>query len=268
MQFGFSSGDADNMTWRCVSKIKKKKRKTKYCRFKCSIRRGTIFERSHLSIFQILSFINYWVNNKSRKYIQRDLHISLTTIADLSSFCREVVSMAILNLSIKIGGPNKHIEIYESKFGNHVEDQWVFGGIEKESGKCFMCPVNIRDKYSLLAIIMQYIHPGTTIISDCWKTYNCIKDERFKQLTVNHSIYFVDPIINDTNDESMWDHIKTSHSNNTKKKIFFGRYMARYLFSKSCYLKNLDPTLEFFKIVGNIYNGSSITSIENDIEDI
>jgi hypothetical protein len=46
--------------------------------------------------------------------------------------------------SERISGPGKHAEIDESKFGKHkylcdkrVDGVWVFGGIERESKKCF-----------------------------------------------------------------------------------------------------------------------------------
>ena len=75
----------------------------------------------------------------------------------------------------KIGGIGKVVEIDESKFGrrkyyrgHRVEGQWIFGGIERGSGKCFLVPVEKRDTETLLAIIKEWIIPGTTIISDCW----------------------------------------------------------------------------------------------------
>lgn len=68
------------------------------------------------------------------------------------------------------------MEIDESKFGRRkyyrghkVEGQWVFGGVERGTGRCFMVPVENRNSDTLLSIIKEYILPGTTIISDCWK---------------------------------------------------------------------------------------------------
>jgi len=68
------------------------------------------------------------------------------------------------------------MEIDESKFcrrkyhrGHRVEGQWIFGGIERESGLCFLVPVERRDKGTLLSLIKDWILPGTRIISDCWK---------------------------------------------------------------------------------------------------
>jgi len=49
---------------------------------------------------------------------------------------------SVMGSSQKIGGPNKTVEIYESKLGrckynrrDKVKWQWVLGGVERESGK-------------------------------------------------------------------------------------------------------------------------------------
>ena len=67
--------------------------------------------------------------------------------------------------SERIGGKGKTVQIDESKFGkrkyhrgHHVEGQWVFGGIDNESRKCFLVAVEKRDEATLL------IDPGTTIV--------------------------------------------------------------------------------------------------------
>jgi len=80
------------------------------------------------------------------------------------------------NNNIILGGPNKIVEIDESKFGrrkyhrgHRVEGQWIFGGVERETGNVFLIPVEKRDKETLLQAIKDWILPGTTIISNCWK---------------------------------------------------------------------------------------------------
>lgn len=74
-----------------------------------------------------------------------------------------------------------------------MKGQWVFGGYERESKKIFMVPVEDRTTDTLLKCIKEWILPGTVVISDCWKAYNCLSNDGFQHLTVNHSYNFVDP---------------------------------------------------------------------------
>lgn len=69
----------------------------------------------------------------------------------------------------------------------------MFGGIERDSKKCFFTTVENRTADTLVNIIKQHIKPGSTIISDCWKAYNSLDKEGFTHLTINHSVNFVDP---------------------------------------------------------------------------
>ena len=64
---------------------------------------------------------------------------------------------------------------------------------DREDRKCFLVTVPNREKEVLLPLIQQRIAPGTTIMSDCWKSYDCLSKEDFKHLTVNHSVNFIDP---------------------------------------------------------------------------
>ncbi|KAK9722577.1 ISXO2-like transposase domain [Popillia japonica] len=93
-----------------------------------------------------------------------------------------------LKLMVIIGGLNedlttKVVEIDESKFfhrkyhrGQWREGHWVFGGIERGSGKCFLVEVGDRAAETLLAEIRRFILPGTIIMTDAWRAYNGIDD--------------------------------------------------------------------------------------------
>ena len=101
----------------------------------------------------------------------------------------------------RIRREEKIVEIEESKFGKRkysvgriIEGQWVFGGgVYRETRSCIMVPIEKRDSETFLGIIRDRIEPGTTIISDCWKAYNCLSGRGFEHLTVNYSLNFVDP---------------------------------------------------------------------------
>lgn len=74
------------------------------------------------------------------------------------------------------------IGIDEVKFGKRkynsdlgIEGQWVFGGIQRDTGNCFLVPVETRDAATLqFAILKECVLLGTTIVRDCWKAYNCL----------------------------------------------------------------------------------------------
>ncbi len=55
------------------------------------------------------------------------------------------------------------------------------------------CPNNRRDAKTLLTLIDENAMPDTTIMTDCWKTYDSLTAKAFQHLTLNHSCHFVDP---------------------------------------------------------------------------
>ena len=65
------------------------------------------------------------------------------------------------------------VEIDESKFGKRefnrgsvVDGHWVFGGMERTTGECFLVEVEHRDAAAtLLPIIQQFVRPGSIVYS-------------------------------------------------------------------------------------------------------
>src|SRR5215510_5564778 len=72
-----------------------------------------------------------------------------------------------------------------------VKGQWVFGGVERGSGRAFFGPVSDRTTETLTAVIRAWMEPGSRIISDCWALYNCLEQQGYTYLTVNDSIDFI-----------------------------------------------------------------------------
>ena len=169
-------------------------------------------------------------------------------------------------MSPLLGGPGKIVEIDESKFGKRkynrghlVEGQWVFGGVERENGNFFLVPVERRNRDTLIPIIQEWILPGTTIISDCWAPYNILDQLDYHHLTVNHSNNFVDPVTGACTNtiEGLWRHAKHRVPQYRRVKSFFLGYLARFMFITRCRRQNLDPTVEFLKAAGSLYNVNS-----------
>ncbi|PIO72289.1 hypothetical protein TELCIR_05791 [Teladorsagia circumcincta] len=54
--------------------------------------------------------------------------------------------------------------------------EWLFGGIERGSGRAFMVLLRRRDAATLANAILKFIRPGTTIMSDSWRAYRGCQD--------------------------------------------------------------------------------------------
>ena len=75
----------------------------------------------------------------------------------------------------------------------------------------FCLPVINRSIETLSEEIKNYIHSGTTIISDCWKAYDyLITSSEYTHLTVDHSKNFVNPVDGSSSQtiERMWRELK------------------------------------------------------------
>lgn len=89
--------------------------------------------------------------------------------------------------------------------------------------------------------------PGTTVISDCWKAYDCLRDEGYEHLKVNHNLHFKDPTsgAHSNSIESSWRAAKTSFSSSRRIKAHIPGNLARYMFEKRCDQLGLDRAVEF-----------------------
>ena len=79
------------------------------------------------------------------KKVREELQISEPTGVDWFNFIRDVCAEYFNQNPVEIGGPGIHVEIDESKFGRRKynrgrwqEGHWVFGGIERITGKSFL----------------------------------------------------------------------------------------------------------------------------------
>ena len=139
-----------------------------------------------MTLEEILKLTYWWCQDLDQAQIKHELGLAESTGVDSDSFCCEVYE--------RLRGEGKIVQIDESKFGkrkyhrgHHVEGQWVFGGIEQDSMKCFLVAVERRDEETLLPIIQQWIEPGIIIVSDCWKAYCNLEKHGYVHRTVNQS---------------------------------------------------------------------------------
>ncbi|TRY80864.1 hypothetical protein TCAL_14077 [Tigriopus californicus] len=75
--------------------------------------------------------------------------------------------------------------------------RWIFGGVQRRTGACFMIEVPDRTRRTLEEAIVEYIRPGTRIDSDGWARYariNEIDGGIYSHHVIIHDDNFVDPV--------------------------------------------------------------------------
>jgi len=245
-------GVIDNLRWKCA-----KGKRGERCNGTRSLRHSSWFTDSKLTLLEVMLLTHDIMEKRLSKDIQKEFQMDGHTACDWTRFCREVVLDFIENKSEMIGGVGKEVEIDESKFGKRkyhrghfVKGQWVFGGVERGTGRTFLVAVHDRSAETLLGIIKQWVLPGTTLISDCWAAYNSLREEGYTHFTVNHSIEFVDSNTGaHTNTiESTWKHLKVSLSPYNRKDDYV-YVLADYMFRQRCKAENVEPFCKFMDIV-------------------
>lgn len=193
------------------------------CGVRKSVREGSFFSRSHLEIKQILILAYCWACDMPQLQMAREADVQcLKKVVDWCAFMREETENWIAANPDEIGGFDDNgqsiiVEIDETKFfhrkyhrGQWREGHWVFGGIERHSGRCFLVQVADRRAVTLQAAIEQHILPGSHIISDGWAAYahiDQINQGLYQHSVVVHDSHFVDPhddTVHTQNIENMW----------------------------------------------------------------
>lgn len=204
-----------------------------------SIRKGTWFESSNLTLCEILYLTYYWIEEYPQDIVLRELDTTRTTVVDWYSSCREVCYGIMNKEDRKIGGMGHIVEVDESLLGKKkrsrdksLEGQWVFGGIDRETRECFLSPIHYHSAETLIQVIKDRILPGTTIYSNSWNACNSLGDEGVQHLSVNHLVTFTDLETGcDTNNiKGLWYYVKGMCSSTNRKGDMFGSYLSTSMY--------------------------------------
>ncbi|EEC10604.1 hypothetical protein IscW_ISCW024423, partial [Ixodes scapularis] len=112
--------------------------------------------------------------------------------------CFRWIDEILTTLRPRSGGAGRVAEVDEALVGKrkfhrgrltgHAGDRHLVGPLRLET-----IPNNCRHAATLIPLIQRHVAPGTTIMSDQWAAYNSLHAHQFNHLTVNHSLYFMDP---------------------------------------------------------------------------
>ena len=88
------------------------------CNKGCSIREGSFFSKSKLTLKKWLLLIHHWSCEHMVTVTAESLEVTESTACAVYQWLREVCSTKLLSTSILLGGPGKMVQIDESLF-NH-----------------------------------------------------------------------------------------------------------------------------------------------------
>ncbi|XP_069670128.1 uncharacterized protein [Periplaneta americana] len=231
---------SDGYEWQCTKRRRRGPAEEKH-RVTRSLRKGTWFSQSKLTLEEITLLMYFWVQELPQKFVMEETKMSCGTVCDWYSFCREVCDVILAQKDIKIGGKRHIVEIDEAPFtkrqyhkGKRSIQKWVFGGIDRETGACFLHPVESRSALTLLSIVQERILPGTTIYSSCWKQYGCLSHEGFKKLTEDQCITFKDKetCSQTSTIEGLWELVKDRMLPKNRRP-HFDSYLCEFMYRRS-----------------------------------
>ena len=165
-----SSKSADLFIWKCPS-----------CKKYKTIRTDSVLAGTKPSFQQFSSVIFYFsVRSLTNVEVAALTGISDKAVGDWRCILSNAVANWFLNNSTPLGGPGKIVEVDEAKFGKrkynkgaYREGMWVLGGVDRETGNCFLvpCPGNRRTAAVLIPVIERWILPGSIVYTDEWASY-------------------------------------------------------------------------------------------------
>jgi hypothetical protein len=112
MKWSVRSKLSDGFLWPCQRRVA-----GSTCNQSASIRHGTWIQLCKLTLLEIILLTYDIVCREPAHKIEKEYGFSDHTVADWGIFCRETMFVILEDCPIKISGPNKTIEIDESKFG-------------------------------------------------------------------------------------------------------------------------------------------------------
>src|SRR5580704_3337735 len=202
-----------------------KRWKCKECGKQFSVKVGTIFEDSPISLDKWLVALWMLVNCKngiSSYEVGRDLGLTQKS----AWFVLHRLRLALQTGSVsKMGGEGKHVEVDETFIGGAarfmhsdrrkrmitergVKDKTAVMGILERGGKVRAMMIPNRKKHHIQSEIRAHVKAESAIYSDALLSYHGLKDQGFRHQVVDHAEKYVDGQVHTNGLENFWSLVK------------------------------------------------------------
>ena len=217
------------------------------CQKRHEVRKFTPFAHLRLKAMPILQIIALFAENKGVDEIVSQTQLSSVAVQKVVKMVRNAINTLAVD-SYDFLGQDSVVEIDETLIakkrkyerGRIVQQQWLFGALERESGNFILATVEKRDSATLGSLIRAFIAEDATVYSDEWPAYmSFFGHNQYNHQTVNHSLNFVNPQNPDVHTqgiESLWKRLKEfmrrkNYSDRNKLDLYLSEFVFRAKFS-------------------------------------
>ena len=219
-----------------------------HCGMQQSLYADTIFANAHVPLHIFVQVIIRWFLNESGSVIRREAHVSNNTVIRIKRMMNLFATHIIETESVRIGGRLRVIEIFEAllhrrkyNMGRGKDPGWVLGGIErpispKEVPRMFLVAIPNRKREMLQKMIVQWVNPGTIVVTDSFKAYKGLAELGFHHYSVNYKRHFVSPqtAAHTQRIEGAWSHIRKEALPLVGCRLHdVGFFLAAYLYRRA-----------------------------------
>lgn len=233
----------DGVEWRCWKPYSDKEHDTRR-----SLRAGSCFSYFDVKLADILHLMMYWYLKHDLENVPYNFQMDVQTAAELFTFCKEMCMIDLIKNSVQIGGKDVYIEVDVCKLGEmkYARDKlpagnFVVGGVNKRTNDCFFTVIDRNTRQDFFNAIREWVLPGTVLISECWKLYNCYSDEEFMHLCTTNNLTFKNAVMSER--EKSIAAARLSFEGPLRKdyetEMVLDRDLAEYIWRKKC--NNTNP---------------------------
>jgi hypothetical protein len=213
---------------------------------KISVREGSVFAGSRISVKKTLYVLYEWCVNTSIGKTAMELELDESTVSKLFKHFRQTAASVVNRTFTGPIGENCTVEIDECQIGRRKAHRgrvptqiWVFGGVICESNRqqCFLRIVPKRNREMLTPLIQELVHRHARLISDDWGAYWQLRALGIDHHIVRHCDNFVDPnnnSIHTQNIENLWRCLRRFlATKGTYTRKYLQEYLDEFVFRKS-----------------------------------
>ncbi|XP_014783957.1 uncharacterized protein LOC106879049 [Octopus bimaculoides] len=251
----------DGIRWRCPQH-----------NFSRSIRKGSFFEKSHLSLTTFIWLMYMWSRDYQHTEMTHETNVNKNSTTDMFRLIRELLERFLEDHPTELGddppeiggfdlqtGEPKVVEIDVTKCvkskrneKKHKKEFWIFGGIERGTDKCFLVPIEYQNKEAFEAAIIRWILPGTHIVSDIWAEY--LQIDQIQQGIYTHEyVDYNEPEdieIHMKNIDRMWLRVK-KHCQRKRRTFLFQSLLTEMMWRS--HFKNNDKFAALIYCIKHLY---------------